>query len=245
MSDVRLTATNPVDSTVVPVACNEKGELLTVPPVIEQIDNDVTINGDLTLKNGNSLYVLGPVGIGNADPAAFGGLLAVWGGAVVTSHAIVSRVNNSLPLEERGFRQQIDGQERLSLYADNTNGAALNVNEEEAMRFSRFGDIGIGTDNPQSKLDVNGDVIVGSRNKSWMLVEQGGLCHMVEQTRTAWSDDEDLVEPTPREEVQYPKLRDVFNELDLVEQALNTVMEKLRLNPPAGWPVWDGSNETA
>jgi hypothetical protein len=83
----------------------------------------------------------------------------------------------------------------------------------------------------------SGDVTVSSRNKMWMLVEQGGLCHMVEQSRS--------IDPgfgVKKEE--YPKLRDVFKELDLVEQALNDVMERLRMNPPAGWPVWDGSNET-
>lgn len=34
MADVRLTATNPEDSTVVPVACNEKGELLLEDPLV-------------------------------------------------------------------------------------------------------------------------------------------------------------------------------------------------------------------
>jgi hypothetical protein len=87
----------------------------------------------------------------------------------------------------------------------------------------------------------SGDVTVGSRSKSWMLVEQGGLCHMVEQTRSlideGFSVDADA-------DADYPKLRDVFNELDLIERSLSQVMEKLRLTPPAGWPVWDGSDET-
>ena len=49
MSDVRLTATNPADSSVVPVACNERGELMTVAPVIEVIPNDVEVQGNLTV----------------------------------------------------------------------------------------------------------------------------------------------------------------------------------------------------
>lgn len=36
MADVRLTATNPADSSVVPVACNEKGELLLEEPLISE-----------------------------------------------------------------------------------------------------------------------------------------------------------------------------------------------------------------
>ena len=50
MADVRLTATNPADSSVVPVACNSKGELLVDKPVIEQIDNDVTFGGDVEIS---------------------------------------------------------------------------------------------------------------------------------------------------------------------------------------------------
>ena len=49
MIDVRLTATNPEDSTLVPVPCNSRGELLTVAPKIEKIPNDVEIEGDLTV----------------------------------------------------------------------------------------------------------------------------------------------------------------------------------------------------
>ena len=48
MTDVRLTATNPEDSSVVPVACNTRGELLIEEVKIEEIDNDVTINSSLT-----------------------------------------------------------------------------------------------------------------------------------------------------------------------------------------------------
>ena len=48
MTDVRLTATNPEDSSVVPIACNSKGELLITEPVIEQIDNDLTVTGSLS-----------------------------------------------------------------------------------------------------------------------------------------------------------------------------------------------------
>ncbi len=48
MTDVRLTATNPVDSSVVPVSCNAAGELLVAKPVINEIDNDLTVNGSAT-----------------------------------------------------------------------------------------------------------------------------------------------------------------------------------------------------
>jgi hypothetical protein len=49
MTDVRLVATNPDDSSLVPVASNSRGELLTQAPKIELISNDVEINGELTV----------------------------------------------------------------------------------------------------------------------------------------------------------------------------------------------------
>ena len=54
MADVRLTATNPEDSTVVPVACNAKGELK-----LEEIPDqsfDGTLNGDLTVYGKSKLW---------------------------------------------------------------------------------------------------------------------------------------------------------------------------------------------
>jgi hypothetical protein len=64
MIDVRLTATNPEDSTLVPVPCNTRGELLTVAPVIEAIPNDVEIQGDLTVTG----LINGSIGAGEPGP---------------------------------------------------------------------------------------------------------------------------------------------------------------------------------
>ena len=52
MADVRLTATNPADSSVVPVACNERGELK-----LEEIPDqsfDGNLDGDLTVSGSAS-----------------------------------------------------------------------------------------------------------------------------------------------------------------------------------------------
>jgi hypothetical protein len=78
MSDVRLTATNPADSSVVAVACNARGELMTVAPVIEKIPNDVEIEGDLTVTgtiNGDN----GESGL--PAPGPEGSILAIENGA--------------------------------------------------------------------------------------------------------------------------------------------------------------------
>ena len=50
MSDVRLTATNPEDSSVVPVACNAKGELLLEEPTLSS-DDYVAKSGDTMTGN--------------------------------------------------------------------------------------------------------------------------------------------------------------------------------------------------
>ena len=60
MADVRLTATNPEDSSVVPVACNEKGELK-----LEEIPSfDGTLDGDLTVSGSANFasWVTGDIG---------------------------------------------------------------------------------------------------------------------------------------------------------------------------------------
>ena len=48
MTDVRLTATNPEDSSVVPVACNEKGELKLEEPIDNSFDGN--LDGDLSVS---------------------------------------------------------------------------------------------------------------------------------------------------------------------------------------------------
>ena len=50
MTDVRLTATNPEDSSVVPVACNAKGELkLEEVPIFDgDLQGDLTVSGNAT-----------------------------------------------------------------------------------------------------------------------------------------------------------------------------------------------------
>ena len=53
MTDVRLTATNPEDSSAVPVACNAKGELKLEEPIDNtfdgNLDGDLTVSGDSTI----------------------------------------------------------------------------------------------------------------------------------------------------------------------------------------------------
>ena len=65
MADVRLTATNPEDSSVVPVACDASGRLLLQElPAIDTIDGDLTVTGKGSFAAGKSI-------IGNDGSAQF------------------------------------------------------------------------------------------------------------------------------------------------------------------------------
>jgi hypothetical protein len=251
MSDVRLTATNPADSSVVPVACNQRGELLTVPPVIEQIDNDVTIKGDFRvnpsgvgfeIKNGESAHMVSiaetnVAGNSQTQGAFFSfstyanysvpvvGLNSLFGSGGISTTRYAAAFSTSAT-----SNTNVSASDVLCGYYSNIQ---INANIGSGGAFSVYA-------NGTAPNFFNGEVIISSRNKNWTLVEQGGLCHLVEYQNPYSVED---VEPV--EEQKYPNLRNVFSELDLIEKALSDVMEKLRLNPPAGWPVWDGSNETA
>jgi len=89
-----------------------------------------------------------------------------------------------------------------------------------------------------SRLNCNGsatftgDVVIGSKNSTWLIRESNGVAMLIEQTRRG-----------ARELREFEKVRDLPNELDLVEAALNEVMSRLKMVPPAGWPVWDGQSE--
>lgn len=185
MTDVRLTATNPEDSSVVPVACNAKGELLLEEPLVPEfdgnVDGDLNVSGSATFANYLNTshgYLVQPVNDLNYSFASRNAADTVW-----TSH--------------------ITG-----------NGDAFFAGVISANGSATFA----------------GDVVIGSRNKQWMIVESNGLAHLVEQTRAV------------EMRATYPPLRDIPGELTMVEEQLQKVLEKLRMVPEAGWEVWDGSD---
>ena len=116
------------------------------------------------------------------------------------------------------------------------------------------GQVGIRTGTPGESLTVEGnarfssDVVIGSRNKEWLIVESGGLAHLVDteaysDSFMAIDDDGNSVEASKlKSAISYPQLRDIPAELTMVEQQLQKVMERLKMAPEAGWEVWDGSD---
>ena len=81
--------------------------------------------------------------------------------------------------------------------------------------------------NADGSATFAGDVVIGSRGEKWLIRESNGVAMLVQQTL----------------QQRMEKVRDLPNELDLIEAALNEVMDRLRMTPPAGWPVWDGQSE--
>ena len=292
MSDVRLTATNPEDSSVVPVACNSKGELLLEEIPDQSFDGDLDGNLNVTgsadfagrvkatyfnsrqdsgFSSSFTSYIATDIN-GDVNATIYASGAAEFAGEVVAGSPEVGDGSNVLGAVLSPFGlikaqrpgsneviqvfQQGSATPKASISADgsaefagglNANSVSAriveadtpNKDDSKTFRCKNTGGTETFTVFAKGSAKFAGDVIVGSRNKQWMLVEQGGLCHMIEETRRSPVATADLVEP---DEPKYPKLRDVFHELDLIEQALEVVMTKLRLDPPAGWPVWDGSD---
>ena len=231
MADVRLTATNPEDSSVVPVACNAKGELLLEEPTIAS-DDYVAVTGDN--MTGDLTLGIDKITLDASDGSA----TFASGACTIFNQGSIKAT--SLEATDNVFVEADAGAGALSVLNESTNLPEFQVVVGDATKIG----YNVSTD-PKITLDRSGsaefagDVVVGSRNKQWMLVEQNGLCHMVEQLRATTAD---LVAPAVAE---YPPLRDVFAELDAIEKALGDVMDKLRMAPPAGWEVWDGSSENS
>ena len=197
MTDVRLTATNPEDSSVVPVACNAKGELKLEEPTINSDDYVAKVGDNMT-----GALTIGPDG----GPAV----------TTLADNGSAEFAGGNLDISANGFidiTSPYGGAQDSFRLRDNNSVVTTTLSSDGSAEFA-------------------GDVVVGSRNKQWMIVESGGIAHLVEQTTFAAGSA-----------AQYPELRNIPQELDLVEQALSEVMEKLRMSPPAGWPVWDGSDE--
>ena len=82
---------------------------------------------------------------------------------------------------------------------------------------------------PTGGANFKGDVVIGSRGATWLIRESNGVAMLIEQTLTKEAPEE---------------VRNLPRELDLIEAALNEVMDKLKMTPPAGWEVWDGSDNS-
>lgn len=223
MTDVRLTATNPEDSSVVPVACNAKGELKLEEP---QVTSDLyvekagdTMSGNLHLGDTIVLNVDGSAQFANGKIDIYqDGKVQHEGNVVVGNDPSGGLGKGNILGASGGVFSGRDSDEAYIW-------AGYRVGKADATSYIKA----------NGKAEFSGDVVVGSRNKQWMIVESNGLAHLVEQTRSATRDDAST-------DSQYPTLRNIPGELTMVEEQLQKVMERLKMAPEAGWEVWDGSD---
>lgn len=205
MTDVRLTATNPEDSSVVPVACNSRGELLVTDPVIEQIDNDVTINGTFT---------------------------------------------STVPSVDEGM-----GPDIITLNSSTTSGIWFRSNESVVFNVARSGYAFIdrrasGEEWGGVRMNTNslGLAVYDNENRNQWKVNYNGVVTAPEVLIALGSNNPANYTTTTTEGEQVGEytgpVMNVREELEFLRAQVRALMEKLKMTPEGGWPVWDGSAET-
>lgn len=223
-------------------------------------DGSATFAGDVTVTG--SAEFAGRVGINTPPNAearfACGGTIA-GNGLTITSD--ITDINASSTIQLNGsdgsasFAGRITGSELetgtaltggYGFYASEGNtsngkyGACVvkqntdDTNSNAAFTVRKQSSVSVSINYDGSALFV-GDVVIGSRGSKWKIVESGGIAHLIQETSFLEADQDS----------EYPELRNLPRELDLIEQALAEVMDKLRMVPPAGFPVWDGSDENS
>lgn len=205
MTDVRLTATNPEDSSVVPVACNSRGELLITEVVVEEIDNDLTVDGNV--------YINCPAtGVGGVD-WAFGpdsGALRCFR----TGHELITHNLGSGGLATHS-RVRNDGPSKVEINSQNNGYAQYKDGNTANYRITWNGAVWT----PEIKI----------------CLEQDNPVHF-SPVRNVETGEETLEYIGP--------VLDVREELEFLRAQVRALMEKLKMTPEGGWPVWDGSTET-
>lgn len=232
MSDVRLVATNPADSSVVPVACNTNGELLVEKPVITEIDNDVDFLGDVLIDA--NLAVTGV--------SSFG--LSTFDGNVTFTNGTVSFANNAFIISTSGHAETT-GDYQAGGNPDNgaeigirslASGTVLAANSSSSAIWAGFTQ-GSGATTSLILADgtaqFKGNVTIGSNGSTWMIVESNGVAHLVNQG-TKLSEAKN---------VESPQLRDLPAELTMIEQQLQRVMDAMQMTPQPDWIVVDNPSD--
>ena len=253
------------EGAVVPVQVTAEGKVVAVgdgpagdylPITGGNLTGDLTIDTDKITLNANGHGVFGTSAATRAQlNSALGSFLgqngstAVYrvdkngnvdiGGAIGGNESTNSANNPNIALKADG---NILANDKIRSGGNPNNGSAAGVllNPNGNIQATRINGPGtvfqgytVGTSTATSVINADGtasfsgDVVIGSKGSKWLIRESNGVAMLIEQTLRKTE----------------AKVRDLPNELDLIEAALNEVMEKLRMTPPAGWPVWDGQSE--
>jgi len=207
---VRLTATTE-DGQVVYVLANAKGELKLEEPIGLEFDGN--LDGDLDVTG--NITAAGDVGIGMASPdarlsvlgetngllAKFGGSSAAYDRALQLNEFMVGGGNSV------GFRFNAPG---IPGNFNSSCAIALATKGTDALFVDRAQNVGIGTDNPRTKLDISGGKAGFTEEGHLFCTTTRGDLVVLENTSGgfgAW------VEYTPP-----PAIRDQLDEMDWSEK---------------------------
>ena len=160
------TAVTAVDSLAVDGNITSGGDVSIADKIIHTGDTNTAIrfpaNDTFTVETGGSerlrIDSTGKIGVG-VNPTNYPGKFVVSGDALICDRDIHSRVASSVDNSDRGFKQDIDGAEKLHLYSDNSNNIILEGSGGvEKLRIDSSGNFGFGITNPEihGKFAVKG-----------------------------------------------------------------------------------------
>ena len=222
MTDVRLVATNPDDGVLIPVASNASGQLAVQSPKIEKIPNDVEVEGTVTAT--------GFIGPGMGFDGNLAGNLTVSGTGEFVNGNISLYDPGSTDAGAITFSTNSGGTLRSKFQGTTAETSIYSYNNSPIKLY-----VGGNADNVTLTLTsdnfaiFDSEVIISSRGNKWLIRESNGVAMLIDQTLTKQATE---------------KVRDLPRELDLIEAALSEIMDKLKMTPPAGWEVWDGSDNS-
>ena len=202
MTDVRLTATNPEDSSVVPVACNSRGELLIEEVKVEEIENDLTVDGSIKSHapadlNQYSFSYSGVVGNGDG---LYGGLY---------HHS-----QNAVTIAANGYRNSQNQWTSLAVEGSTSASIIQALSRSPRVVFRIHENWPTGSHyEPPIVFEVNQNGVVSPS----VVIQPEGLAK------------------TGGQQIN------VGEELVFLRAQVRALMEKLKMTPEGGWPVWDGS----
>ena len=169
MADVRLTATNPEDSSVVPVACDAAGRLLLEEPQVIEGPPGPPGEPGPPGQDGQNGQDGDPFSGNFADDVTFGGS-ALFEGNVGIGTRPTPAYQLSISSEDDFFEAGLDtvlgqGTQTLKIISDAYRGGGrtgdiafyVNSADNEAARINSSGDVLIGGTLPSPKISLNAD----------------------------------------------------------------------------------------
>ena len=194
MADVRLTATNPEDSSVVPVACDASGRLLLqeLPPAFDgTVDGDLTVSGKGTFADSKSI-------IGDDGSAQFAqGAVDIYANGVVdfAKHVVfesTAAFSNHVSVDQyfTVTNTSFSGQSKVQIQGDTR--VAISVYDTEGVReIELYHNGAVSFAGDKAGFTAEGYLWCTTRRGDTVILDatSNGLASWVEYTPTSRIDD--------------------------------------------------------